>query len=371
VRLALLLQATPIFLSGMSMTQNPRQHALTASGSDANIKNWVPTSRESPLKIYSTRRLLILLVSALGLSLLTEGAAGDVVVVKGADEWLFYANEFDNLCHSKMTMSEIVQRLQRFADIIQHSGRKIAIVVGPNKSVIYPEKLGPAQPQFACADQARQQLRALLAAQQSFPFLDVYSALLQAKSAGPLLWYPNDVHWQPRSAMIMTGMLINAIDPGLWNPADVHDLPPQSHIGDLGRRIGDTTPRYYPSVTLARPGIQVQRLNDPPAGIEALAWQHFETIRGSHAARVDGRLLDLHDSLTLPAIPWLSQFFQESRFARWADMTLFSPDILANYVASSDVVMLEVAEQALPLFAEHLSDSFLETMARTLERSSK
>jgi len=326
--------------------------------------------REQLLTKCSMRGLLISIISTLALLFMTEGASGAVVVVPGADDWLFYAQEFDNLCQSKITMPEIVERLQRFADVVKNSGRKIAIAVGPNKSAIYPEKLGPAQPRFACADHIRQQLRSLLGAQHSFPFLDVYSALLQAKSSGALLWYPNDVHWQPGAAMIMAEMLIKDIDPALWNPADVRSLPPQAHVGDLGRLVGDTAPRLYPSVTLTRLGIEVRQLNDPPTGIDARAWRHYETTRGPNAARVDGRLFVLHDSLALPALPWLAQFFQESRFvARYGDVAELSPDMMAGFIAPADVVMLEIAEQALPTFADHFSDSFLETMAQTLGHS--
>jgi hypothetical protein len=82
---------------------------------------------------------------------------------------------------------------------------------------------------------------------------------------------------------------------------------------------------------------------------------------------MDRRLFDPHDSLRLPAIPSRAQLFRESRFfAKHGNVTPLSAEIMANYVASSQVVIPKVAEQVLPAHVSHVSPGILETVAQVL-----
>jgi SGNH hydrolase-like domain, acetyltransferase AlgX len=293
-----------------------------------------------------------------------------VEVIRGEDGWLFHGLEFESLCHSKIPMTEIVRRLVRFASIVEHSGRKVAIVVTFNKSAIYPERLGPATPLYPCANAKRQELRAALAAQNTFPFLDLYSALMAAKPNSPPLWYPNDMHWQPRGMTILTKLLIENIAPGLWDQSDIHLTTTKPHVGDLGRMIGDTKPIELPTEVVGRPSIKTSLVGDVPAGVDGRAWQHYEAVQTAAGGPVPlaGNLFMIHDSL---GSPWVAQFFRSTTFARWAEIISGSipPQFIADAIAASDVVVFEAAEQTLPYLSRMLSDSLFEKMEATLREN--
>jgi alginate O-acetyltransferase complex protein AlgJ len=172
---------------------------------------------------------------ALGLS-----SAKEVVI--GSDGWLFYtadqileqhtgANVFD---HEEL--ERWVRQMEADRDWLAKRGISLLILIAPEKSTIYPEKL-PDYPRRPGAttrlDQLAERLR-----QSNLDFVDPRAELLKAKERGVQVYFEGDSHWTQRGAFIVYSIVMDHVRTRLpdlpaktledydvaWGPAPASDL---------------------------------------------------------------------------------------------------------------------------------------------------
>lgn len=154
---------------------------------------------------------------------------------RGKENWLFLGNDYDR-CVDTLTGviksdPKIVERQVRFYKAIdtfaKQNGIKFAILIGPNKSTIYPEYLPPT----IIPAQERYILPLLSSLkEQGISIYDPTDRLLEEKKKG-LLYWRTDTHWNPLGAYeAFVGFKPFA---GISNLPELALSPAQSYRGDL------------------------------------------------------------------------------------------------------------------------------------------
>jgi alginate O-acetyltransferase complex protein AlgJ len=134
------------------------------------------------------------------------GVSSTPKVVIGDDGWLFYAGEKiieQHTGENVFTPAELerwVEVMTADRDWLAQRGIPLFIVIAPEKSTIYPEKL-PAYPRppgrTTRASQLVERLR-----RTDLGVIDPREALLQAKASSQQVYYEGDSHWTQRGAFV-------------------------------------------------------------------------------------------------------------------------------------------------------------------------
>jgi peptidoglycan/LPS O-acetylase OafA/YrhL len=127
---------------------------------------------------------------------------------QGEDDWLFLGNAYDNIV-AKMMLSIVPSQneieytkktLARISKIGAETGTKIVLIIGPNKSTIYPEYL-PDE----LTPSSKRYISFFLESLKDVPNLAVYdptSDLLKLKKTEGILYGMTDTHWNNKGAYL-------------------------------------------------------------------------------------------------------------------------------------------------------------------------
>lgn len=152
--------------------------------------------RTSPI-----RRELVRLY--MGLKVRVLGAASIATLVVGRERWLFVGRESPAVDERRYFLGLhpfADDELDRWCRVLEERRRWLAergiayrLVVAPNKSSIYPERMPPGYPhgRRTRLDQLGERLAAVAT---GFPLLDLRPALRAGKGQG-LVYWPTDSHW--------------------------------------------------------------------------------------------------------------------------------------------------------------------------------
>lgn len=72
-------------------------------------------------------------------------------VVQGRNGWLYFGSDFEPACNPQESMKVIVDGFQTLSNAAQESGRKLVIVIAPDKSSAHPENLPDTYAGKVCA----------------------------------------------------------------------------------------------------------------------------------------------------------------------------------------------------------------------------
>ncbi|MBL7952703.1 MAG: hypothetical protein JNM62_13410 [Flavobacteriales bacterium] len=266
----------------------------------------------------------------------------------GKDGWMFYMREdaiprYEGICTlTEAQLIAITDRLEVRRRWLAAQGIEYVLMIPPEKSAIYPDKL-PSRIQRLNEPSCLDQFISLLTERTQVPMVDVRRELKDARAFGDV-YYTTDTHWNPVGAWYGYAALINAIrerTPDVSPPVpfqryDMHvDTNDQ---GDLSTLIGlndvytRVTPLLVPHDSLraeeAQPGSYASSgfLKYPPV---------VKEVQGSKAPR----LLMFRDSFGVYMIPSLSEHFSRSAYV-WTPV--FIPQIVAE--ERPDIVVHEVME---------------------------
>jgi hypothetical protein len=249
----------------------------------------------------------------------TGGAAnGNPVVSIGRNGWYFLQGEFDTLCHPAVGIQTAVERWTSFVDTIRKSGRKVVLVVVPEKSTVYPEQVRPGAPNWDCARAHKRQLWRALDAQKDPDIIPLLDPLLQRKRQDPskLLYLPLNTHWNFATATLVPQAALRRLGgPVQMRPQDLRTT--RIHYdSDIGAFAGK------PHAGEMGPSVDVKR----PAG----------------APTRRERVLFLHDSFGDPSVKTLPEYAPHIVLAQWVQN---SPDQIARLIRAADTVIVETVER--------------------------
>ncbi len=165
---------------------------------------------------------------------------------KGKDDWLFLGNSYDNTVAKLKLASKpneehlnaVKANFYKISETSAQYGIKTVLIVGPNKSTIYPEYL----PENLIPSATRYS-SVFLTKLKEIPSLTVYdptSDLLAAKKSERILYWMTDTHWNNKGAFVTYAgfsKLLNIPIP------DVDFKQGKPHSGDL---IGISKLKNFP-----------------------------------------------------------------------------------------------------------------------------
>lgn len=139
----------------------------------------------------------------MGLKVRVLGADSIATLVVGRERWLFVGRESETVDERRYFLGLrpfAEDELDRWCRVLEERRRWLAergiayrLVVAPNKSSVYPERMPPGYPQGRRTrlDQLGERLAAVA---PGFPLVDLRPALRAGKGQGPVYW-PTDSHW--------------------------------------------------------------------------------------------------------------------------------------------------------------------------------
>ncbi len=225
---------------------------------------------------------------------------------RGKDNWLFLGNDYDRCVEaltglwrpSAQQIDTQVQFFKGIDDAVRAGGAEFHMLIGPNKSTVYPEYLPPLT--FPAKDRTIAPLVEKLKA-NGLSIFDSADHLLKNKDKG-LLYYRSDTHWNHLGAKLaLEGFLQQS---GLAELPPLMLLPQGKHKGDLVKiggysrfplREGDNfLPRWKSEAHRPANDKTVLVLGDSFSG--ALMYYlegMFSSVHRIHYGKIIGRSSDL------------------------------------------------------------------------------
>jgi peptidoglycan/LPS O-acetylase OafA/YrhL len=156
--------------------------------------------------------------------------------LKGKNDWLFLGNAYDNnIAKLKLAIQpanwEVDYTSQLFSNLTQaaeHTNTKVVLIIGPDKSTIYPEYL----PDDIWPSRKRY-ISFFLDRLSSIPNLTIYDPsddLLQQKKSEGLLYWMTDTHWNSKGSYFAYKGLSKKINLPIL---DVDFRQGSTHKGDI------------------------------------------------------------------------------------------------------------------------------------------
>jgi hypothetical protein len=182
----------------------------------------------------------------------------DPQVVVGRDDWLFFRGELQPRC--PVGAADLMRQMDDVATRASQAGMRIRFTIAPDKHTVYPDRLRPDPPMpTPCTDAMRTQVREGMAARPDVS-VDLWSVVLAERDAAPAdsppLYFTQDSHWTPTTAMPAIGALVESLAPGVWDPAEITVDGTTRFPMELARLMGKprnaNVPRYIirPTVTV-------------------------------------------------------------------------------------------------------------------------
>jgi hypothetical protein len=264
-------------------------------------------------------------------------------VAVGREGWLFLQGVFDRACAPFVRFPAAATRWEELLRVIRASGRRVELIVAPDKSTIYPEHVSPSTPNLACSVPGTaalwEQIESPSATRAGI--VGLRRPLLAAKrSTSDLLYYRTDSHWNSIGAL----SLVRAALPPLGRtvrmlPSEVIDTGPVRFGGDLLSLLGESGSEIAPTRSIRRiPGTPV--LDTPTAFIG--------------------------DSYGDTPIVFLRDYIKQIDVLNWNDS---SAEQIAQEIATSPDVILETVEREFDYRASaagYITPKFIALVRTTL-----
>lgn len=299
-----------------------------------------------------------------GQAIPAQGQPGSTVLV-GRDGWLYLEDELARACNLFIAWPAAMRRWERLTSIIRASGRRVVLVVAPDKSTIYPEHLPGSFPERDCAPPGRRATWRAVEGARDPAVLGLRRTLSDAKHGGEgELYYPKDTHWNTAGAVLGVQAVLARLGGPPLRPEEVVKRR-KWYTGDLTNLIGASQQARAPWWIVRRPGV-------PPVTKSRQTWPGHGTgrllQRGSGGPpELGGRTLFLSDSFGRAMRDPLSAYTRSLSIMLWYGGE--QPSAIVDAIKGSDTVILETAERDLNFKASDggfLSLRFLATVARAL-----
>jgi hypothetical protein len=262
-------------------------------------------------------------------------------VIVGKDGWLYLGEDVQAACRPAFAIDDTLARLERLERVITDSGRRLVLVVAPDKSSILPEHLPDSYPGEECASRHRREFWASFTGDPPVStYVDLRGPLLrqQADDREPI-YRVLDTHWAPRGATVYVRELAAALEPAIWQGTRVERTGDVELGGGLAEMLGRPRRETVSKWEVIRPGV---RGNFASVGLSGSPVTISNASTG--VALFTPRSALLVDSFSLPQISGaaLYSLFADARavFSEGA-----TPLTIAGMVAEAETVVVEAVER--------------------------
>jgi alginate O-acetyltransferase complex protein AlgJ len=275
-------------------------------------------------------------------------------IIPGRDGWLFLGDEFTAACHPELTITQVISGLRRLDQIITASGRKLVILIPPDKDTVDGRFLPAVVPDGPCAMREKALLWRALGSLKLPGYVDMLP-LLQAEERATHrpAYLPIDSHWTDRSAAkVFLPAILNGLSPRLYRSARVVSIGKQPYVGDLSVLAGSPKTDTDTMYSVTRPGIVPGKstVTDPFANFPI---SHYLNYSSGRAPLVGGRTLMYGDSFTERSLGIIAPFFAD--FTRIPELSRAAAEgpsaravalsLLTKQIQAADVVVIEQTER--------------------------
>lgn len=268
----------------------------------------------------------------------------------GKEGWLFLGDSYDDTV-AKLKLSRLpepeeisqkVQRFERLAQVSETTNTSVALMIGPNKSSIYPEYLPESvEPSM------RRYVTYFTTDLEDVPNLtviDPVEEMLRSKHTSGLLYYRTDTHWNNKGAFLAFSIMAGHMN---W------PLPSVSF--EVGKpRSGDLTVisklREFP--VSAGDNWEVVWGSDPDVRMEKLPNAPENPFGDPRIVTNDAPLTKqtvwvIGDSFTNALAPYFDATFKEVRYlGHWQSELETLPETLANSEEKPDLIIVICVERS-------------------------
>jgi alginate O-acetyltransferase complex protein AlgJ len=263
-----------------------------------------------------------------------------VRVIEGKDGWLYLGEDVESACEPKLPMPEVFDRLRALRSAVESSGRKLVLVVAPDKVTTVPEFLPARYFGADCSVAARQRFWNSVSSETGA--VDLRAALRNAaiQHKGPV-YQQLDSHWLTEGGLVMVRAIAERVQPGSTRTWKFRDAGSAEHPAGLPPLLGQAA------------GMKINRFDLAPDGVnfrEKKLSEPFPEARRSTQSAGTGvvrpKVFMLGDSFAAPMASYLSAACADFTFQH---LTTVSDDLAgtARRMADAEVVVVEVVERNL------------------------
>lgn len=240
-------------------------------------------------------------------------------VTIGTHGWFFLEGVLQRACAPFIPFTAAVKQWESLIAAIRASGRRVELLIAPDKSTIYPEYLSPSTPDLACGEAGTaalwQQIESPSARRAGI--VGLRRPLLAFKhSSSTLLYFKTDSHWNTVGSLSMVEASLPPLSARVaLKPSEIVHTGSIRYGGDLLTLLGQSGSETAPT-----------------AGIR----------RAAGAPTIAAKTLLLGDSYADPAVSEMSPYFQHLTELNWNEAT---PAQQVSGIIGSQDVILETVER--------------------------
>jgi alginate O-acetyltransferase complex protein AlgJ len=268
----------------------------------------------------------------------TGGAdPGHPPVVHGRLGWTFLQGEIDRNCHPPIELDAALRRWHALVDAIRDSGRRVVLLVAPEKSTIYPELLGHNTINGDCALRNKARMWAAVEAVHDPDVVGLREPLLARKRASkqPLYLRVNS-HWNDYGALELVRRALARVGGGVTVGPEELVRGRTRYASDLSPLEGKTSYDTTATLTITRDGAQEPFVH--PLGSATVS-----TLPPSRVPTVAGTTLVVGDSFADAPLAMLRHYASRLVNVAWKGL---APTEFVRLVARADTVILEAVERS-------------------------
>lgn len=289
-----------------------------------------------------------------------QATGGYPQVIVGTDGWLYFGFDMQAKCAPTQPLATTIANLDRLRDVIEQSGRRFVLVIGPDKSSVLPGHLPATYPGKDCAPPVDQQF--WHAMDTDVGAVDVRPDLESAIRSGQEVYFPQDTHWTFTGGLVMTRDLAERIQPGVSRTWRVTRGPKMSGPADLPPLIASTGTDTAYSDHLAPDG--VQNLDRPVAADQAGPVVLHTAVPLPGMVTADTTMIN--DSFAGYAAPLLAATFANLTMVGQGQVES-DPATEVSRMVASQVIVVEIVERNLVAGQTPVAQSqFVDSVAAAL-----
>jgi alginate O-acetyltransferase complex protein AlgJ len=265
--------------------------------------------------------------------------------VKGREGWLFLGGELTRKCMEFLPWATAIERWERFVSILRRGGKRVVMVIAPDKTTIYPEFLPQKHPVQDCLKAYNKKVWDRIEATREPSLVGLRRALLELK---PLererqLYMRKDSHWNAVGATEVVRVALDELGGSVQvQPGDITGKGLGEYVGDLTQLLGASETDITGTQAIVRPGLaKLKETTEPlPTGHPQRV---FTRPKGGPPV-LPGRTLFVYDSYGNGVLPLLQSYVRELAATQWFDTP---PDDLIEAFRRSDTLILELVEREM------------------------
>jgi hypothetical protein len=283
-------------------------------------------------------------------------------VVDGRDGWMYFGGDFKNPCHPRMAVDQTVDQLLRLAQVLRDAGKRVAVVVVPDKSSVVVDGLPSRYLGRDCAAERKQQFWQEYAGRDR-DLLDLRPALATADKAPGRAYLKTDSHWTPVGSVAYAKLLVDHVAPGTWRDEDLRPGGVFRKKGDLAAVLLDDQVDQVPDLKVLRPEVTLDSQTR-----NGHYTYRYRSSAPERQALVRGRTALVGDSFTYNSreawSPWFEQITTRHRANTQASLVM--DELVASQTVLFEVVERDAASGSLGV----VNPAFLDDLEQRLAASS-